>query len=32
MSKLATYMPTGLPFSIIVRHGQVVKIAEIFVP
>jgi hypothetical protein len=32
LAKLATYMPTGLPFSITVRHGQVVKIAEIFVP
>jgi hypothetical protein len=32
LTKLATYMPTGLPFSITVRHGQVVKIAEIFVP
>ena len=32
LTKLATYMPTGLPFSITVRHGQVVKLAEIFVP
>jgi hypothetical protein len=32
LTKLATYMPTGAPFSITVRHGQVVKIAEIFVP
>ena len=32
LTKLATYMPTGLPFSITVRHGQVVKIAEVFVP
>jgi hypothetical protein len=33
LSKLATYMPAGpLPFSITVRHGQVVSIAEIFVP
>ena len=32
LTKLATYMPTGLPFSITVRHGQVVKLAEVFVP
>jgi hypothetical protein len=32
LSKLATYMPTDLPFSITVRHDQVVSIAEIFVP
>jgi hypothetical protein len=32
LTKLATYMPTGAPFSITVRHGQVVKIDEIFVP
>ena len=32
LTELATYMPTGLPFSITVRHGQVVKLAEIFVP
>ena len=32
LTKLATYMPTGAPFSITVRHGQVVKLAEIFVP
>jgi hypothetical protein len=32
LTKLATYMPTGLPFSITVRHGQVVKLAEMFVP
>ena len=33
LTKLATYVPTGeVPFSIVVRHGQVVKIAEVFVP
>jgi hypothetical protein len=32
LTKLATSMPTGLPFSITVRHGQVVKLAEVFVP
>ena len=33
LTKLATYVPSGeVPFSITVRHGQVVKIAEIFVP
>jgi hypothetical protein len=33
LSKLAAYMPAGeRPFSITVRHGQVVKLAEIFVP
>ena len=28
LTKLATYMPTGLPFSITVRHGGVVELAE----
>ena len=32
LTKLATYMPTGAPFSITVRHGQVVKLAEISCP
>jgi hypothetical protein len=32
LTKLATYMPTGAPFSITVRHGQVVRLAEVFVP
>jgi hypothetical protein len=33
LTKLAAYMPAGeRPFSITVRHGQVVSIAEIFVP
>ena len=33
LSKLAAYMPAGeRPFSITVRHGQVMKLAEIFVP
>ena len=33
LTKLATYMPSGeVPFSIMVRHGQVVNIAEVFVP
>ena len=33
LTKLATYMPTrGVPFWITVRHGQVVKIAEQFIP
>jgi hypothetical protein len=33
LAKLAVYMPAGeRPFSITVRHGQVVKLAEVFVP
>jgi hypothetical protein len=33
LAKLAAYMPAGeRPFSIAVRHGQVVKLAEVFVP
>lgn len=33
LAKLAAYMPAGeRPFSITVRHGQVVKLAEVFVP
>jgi hypothetical protein len=33
LAKLAAYMPAGeRPFSITVRHGQVVKLAEMFVP
>jgi hypothetical protein len=33
LARLATYMPTGeVPFSITVRHGHVVKIAEHYVP
>ena len=33
LTKLAAYMPAGeRPFSITVRHGQVVKLAEVFVP
>jgi hypothetical protein len=33
LAKLASYMPVGeVPFSITVRHGQVVSIAEVFVP
>jgi hypothetical protein len=33
LGKLAAYMPAGeRPFSITVRHGQVVKLAEVFVP
>jgi len=33
LAKLATFMPPGeLPFSLTVRHGQVVRIAEVFVP
>ena len=33
LTKLATYMPSDeVPFSIMVRHGQVVNIAEVFVP
>src|SRR5574341_840103 len=33
LAKLATFMPAdGLPFSMTVRNGQVVKIAEVFIP
>ena len=33
LTRLAAYMPAGeRPFSITVRHGQVVKLAEVFVP
>jgi hypothetical protein len=33
LTKLAAYMPAGeRPFSITVRHGQVVTLAEMFVP
>jgi hypothetical protein len=33
LAKLASYMPVGeVPFLITVRHGQVVSIAEVFVP
>jgi hypothetical protein len=33
LAKLAAYMPAGeRPFSVMVRHDQVVKLAEVLVP